>query len=65
MTRNRSHMKSILDHSFRYTSSAETDLKKTFARIRKEQRLRERNRPRTDVVPRLLSICIPIRAISR
>jgi hypothetical protein len=32
-------MKSIFDRSFRYTSSAETDLRKTFARVRR--RLRE------------------------
>ena len=31
-------MKSILDQSFRYTSSANTDLRKTFARIRRDQR---------------------------
>jgi len=31
-------MKSILDRSFRYTSSAATDLRKTFDRIRREQR---------------------------
>jgi hypothetical protein len=31
-------MKSILDPSFRYTSSSNTDLRKTFARIRREQR---------------------------
>lgn len=31
-------MKSILDRSFRYTPSAETDLRKTFARIRRDQR---------------------------
>jgi len=31
-------MKSILDPRFRYTSSVDTDLKKTFARIRREQR---------------------------
>lgn len=31
-------MKSILDSSFKYTPSAGTDLRKTFARIRKEQR---------------------------
>ena len=29
-------MKSILDPSFRYTRSAETDLRKTFARVRRE-----------------------------
>jgi hypothetical protein len=31
-------MKSILDPTFRYTSSANTDLRKTFARIRRETR---------------------------
>lgn len=31
-------MKSILDPSFRYTSSVNTDISKTFARIRKAQR---------------------------
>ena len=30
-------MKSILDPSFRYTKSIDTDLRKTFARIRREQ----------------------------
>ena len=30
-------MKSILDPSFRYTNSVETNLKKTFARVRREQ----------------------------
>ena len=30
-------MKSILDPSFRYTPAAATDLRKTFARIRREQ----------------------------
>lgn len=34
-------MKSILDRSFQYTPSAKTDLRKTFARIRREQRERE------------------------
>lgn len=33
-------MKSILDRSFRYTPSTQTDLRKTFARIRREQRKR-------------------------
>jgi hypothetical protein len=31
-------MKSILDPSFKYTSSADTDIAKTFARIRRMQR---------------------------
>lgn len=35
-------MKSILDPSFRYQSSVQTDLKKTFARMRREQRTREK-----------------------
>ena len=30
-------MKSVLDPSFRYTKSIDTDLRKTFARIRREQ----------------------------
>ena len=34
-------MNSILDRSFRYTSSVETDLRKTFARIRREQRAQQ------------------------
>ena len=32
-------MKSVLDPSFRYVSSVDTDVRKTFARIREEQRL--------------------------
>jgi len=35
-------MKSILDNSFRYTKSIDTDLRKTFARIRREQRQQAR-----------------------
>ena len=31
-------MKSILDPSFRYTASFDTDLRKTFARIRRDHR---------------------------
>jgi len=34
----RDGVKSILDSSFRYTNSVETDLRKTFARIRRQQR---------------------------
>jgi hypothetical protein len=32
-------LKSILDRSFRYTPSGQTDLRKTFARVRREQRV--------------------------
>jgi hypothetical protein len=35
-------MKSILDDSFRYTKSIDTDIRKTFARIRREQRQQAR-----------------------
>ena len=35
-------MRSILDRSFHYTPAARTDLRKTFARIRREQSLRSR-----------------------
>ncbi len=34
----RGHMKSILDPSLRYTASFNTDLHKTFARIRRDRR---------------------------
>lgn len=33
-------MKSILDPSFRYTKSVDTDIRKTFARVRRELGLR-------------------------
>jgi hypothetical protein len=33
-------MKSILDRSFKYTPSTSTDLRKTFAKARREQRLK-------------------------
>jgi hypothetical protein len=43
-------MKSILDPTFRYTSSANTDLRKTFARIRRESRRQSpSSAPREDV----------------
>lgn len=42
-------MKSILDPSFRYTKSVETDLRETFARIRRELR----NQPQQQAVVRV------------
>lgn len=39
MTENFRQTKSILDRSFRYTPSSATDLRKTFAKVRREQRL--------------------------
>ena len=40
-------MKSILDPSFKYTSSAETDVRKTFARICRELRTSGKAAPDT------------------
>jgi hypothetical protein len=37
-------MKSIFDRSFHYTSSVETDLKKTFARVRRQLKEQEQSR---------------------
>jgi len=42
-------VKSILDRSFQYTPSAQTDLRKTFARVRREQRMREVSQAKTSV----------------
>jgi hypothetical protein len=49
-------MKSILDRSFHYTPSASTDLKKTFARIRREQRKRGEGEAEADVKTNVLPI---------
>jgi len=46
-------MKSILDPTFNYTPSVNTDLRKTFARIRREQRRQSQAVPETPVEPRL------------
>ncbi len=37
-------MKSVFDNSFHYTPSVQTDIRKTFARIRREQREQLRQR---------------------
>jgi len=41
-------MKSILDPTFRYTNSANTDVRKTFERLRRERLARERRDARAD-----------------
>lgn len=41
-------MKSILDRSFRYTSSAQTDVRKTFARVRREQQMQQQAQAQAD-----------------
>jgi len=38
-------MKSILDRTFRYTPSFETDLRKTFARIERERKAAQADKP--------------------
>jgi hypothetical protein len=43
-------MKSILDPTFRYTPSFETDVKKTFARVRRAQRIVSENLPQRSKV---------------
>jgi hypothetical protein len=42
-------VKSILDRSFQYTPSAQTDVRKTFARVRREQKMREASQSKADV----------------
>jgi hypothetical protein len=51
-------MKSILDPSFRYTASHATDLRKTFARIRREMKTGEPTRPPQPVSERRV---VPLR----
>ena len=41
-------MKSVLDRSFRYTPAVETDLRKTFARVRRQLKEEERERVLTE-----------------
>ncbi len=47
-------MKSILDPSFKYVPSAETDIRKTFARVRREARAQER--PGREDAPRNIAL---------
>jgi hypothetical protein len=47
-------MRSILDRSFKYTKSVDTDIRKTFARIRREQR--QAQRETEDASRKVLSI---------
>jgi hypothetical protein len=52
-------MKSILDPSFRYTKSIDTDLRKTFARVRRELRNRHQSQAAADI--ELMNKVLPIR----
>ena len=59
-------MKSIFDPSFRYTASFDTDLHKTFARIRRELRPEaEWPGPATPLPLATLSSIVRIKAIGR
>ena len=62
-------MKSILDPTFRYTPSVHTDIRKTFARIRREQRTTDsKNAQRIDQPPQSVVVMVrrrPTRASSR
>ena len=52
-------MKSILDPSFRYTKSVETDLRKTFARVRRElrrQQLHQQPAPDSGAIRKVVNI---------
>ncbi len=44
-------VKSILDPSFQYTNSADTDLRKTFARVRREMGKQKQQAAATNVQP--------------
>ncbi|MEP6997051.1 MAG: hypothetical protein ABI900_05350 [Betaproteobacteria bacterium] len=52
-------MKSILDPSFRYTKSVETDLRKTFARVRRE--LRKQEQAKTVATDAAMKKVVPFR----
>jgi hypothetical protein len=49
-------MKSILDHSSRYARSIDPDLRKTFARIRREQRQKRQCQLRVTIRERVFPI---------
>jgi hypothetical protein len=46
-------MKSVLDRSFHYTPSVQTDIRKTFARIRRELREEQRAREAAELEAKL------------
>jgi len=57
-------MPSILDPSFRYTNSIDTDLRKTFARIRREQRRHEQAQAAADAAEALKKV-LPLKKRNR
>ena len=57
-------MPSILDPSFRYIKSIDTDLRKTFARIRREQRRHEQAQAAADAAEALKKV-LPLKKRNR
>jgi hypothetical protein len=53
-------MKSILDPTFRYVPSVETDLRKTFARVRREMRGGSGSKERSIVEAPMAANVLPI-----
>lgn len=56
--------KSILDPTFRYTDSASTDIRKTFAKARKQQRIAT-GFQRPPAVQRLAIVVDEVKAVTR
>lgn len=54
-------MKSILDPTFRYVPSAQTDIRKTFARVRREMR----ERAERQAAPQPPTIAVPLLSFKR
>ncbi|MCD6041292.1 MAG: hypothetical protein K0R40_895 [Burkholderiales bacterium] len=46
-------MKHILDSEFRYRPSFDTDVRKTFEKIRRQQQSRDRGEPKGDAEPKV------------
>ena len=58
-------MKSVLDSSFEYTPSSQTDVRKTFERIRREQQANIRPEQQTQVSPAVPVSKLIVRAAPR
>jgi hypothetical protein len=52
-------VKSVLDSPFEYTPSSQTDVRKTFGRIRREQQAKIRQEQRTQVSPLVGAALLP------
>jgi hypothetical protein len=56
-------MKSVFDRSFHYTPAVQTDIRKTFARVRRE--IRDQQRAREMVEEKTLAKVSPIKAAGK